>query len=105
MAPRPFRILFITASRLGDAVLSSGLIRALYENVENARFTIVASALTAPLFTEAPGLERLIVMEKRPLGLHWPALWNDVRQSAWGLIVDLRGSPISGFLARKRRAV
>ena len=105
MAPRPFRILFITASRLGDAVLSSGLIRALHDNVENARFTIVASPLTAPLFTEVPDLERVIVMEKRPLGLHWPGLWNDTRQHKWGLIVDLRGSPISSLLARKRRAV
>jgi len=105
MAPKRFPILFITASRIGDAVLSSGLIRALAEEVEGARFTIVASALTAPLFTEVPGLTRLIVMEKRPLGLHWYGLWRQLGAQDWGLIVDLRGSPVSTFMRRRRRAV
>ncbi len=105
MAGRRFPILFITSSRIGDAVLSSGLIASLAEQVEGARFTIVASALTAPLFAEVPELERVIVMEKRPLALHWYGLWREVRERKWGLIVDLRGSRISAFLNRSRRAV
>ena len=105
MAARRFPILFITASRIGDAVLASGLIRALGQEVEAARFTIVASPLTAPLFAQTPGLARLIVMEKRPLGLHWLGLWRQTVGQNWGLIVDLRGSGLSGFLRRKRRAV
>ena len=95
----------ITSSRLGDAVLSSGLITSLVEEVEGARFTVVASALTAPLFDHVPGLDRVIVMEKRPLGAHWYGLWRQVRRNHWGLIVDTRGSAISGFLRRSRRAV
>src|SRR5271156_5186844 len=105
MAGKRFPILFITGSRIGDAVLSSGLIRTLAEEVESARFTIVGSALTAPLFAEVPGLARLIVMEKRPVGLHWLGLWRRTIGQNWGLIVDLRGSGLSGFLRRKRRAV
>ena len=105
MAPRRFPILFITSSRLGDAVLSSGLIRSLVEEVDGARFTIVASALTAPLFERVPGLDRVIVMEKRPLSLHWYGLWRQVRRTKWGLIVDTRGSAISGVLRRSKRAV
>ena len=105
MAPRRFPILFITSSRVGDAVLSSGLITSLNEQVEGARFTIVASALTAPLFEHVPGLDRIIVMEKRPLSAHWYGLWRQVRTTHWGLIVDTRGSAISGFLRRSRRAV
>ena len=49
MAPQRFPILFITASRIGDAVLSSGLIRALTDQIEGARFTIAASAVTFSL--------------------------------------------------------
>ena len=105
MAPRRFPILFIASSRIGDAVLSAGLIKALVDEVEGARFTIVASALTAPLFEHVPGLDRIIVMEKRPLSAHWYGLWRQVRGRHWGLIVDTRGSPISGFLRRSRRAV
>ena len=105
MAPRRFPILFITSSRLGDAVLSSGLITSLVEEVEGACFTIVASALTAPLFEHVPRLDRVIVMEKRPLSTHWYGLWRQVRDIQWGLVVDTRGSAISGFLRRSRRAV
>jgi len=105
MTDKPFPILFITTSRVGDAVLSSGLIRTLAEQVPAARFTIVASALTAPLFAAVPGLDRVIVMEKAPAGRHWLDLWNKVRDRHWGLVVDLRGSALSGFLRRARRAV
>jgi ADP-heptose:LPS heptosyltransferase len=105
MAAKSFPILFITASRIGDAVLSSGLVQTLLDQIPTARFTIVASALTAPLFAHTPGLQQLIVLEKRPLGLHWFDLWMQVWRRPWGLIVDLRGSALSAFLRRKRRAV
>ncbi len=105
MSPKPFSILFITASRIGDAVLSSGLIRTLADEIPGARFTIVGSALTAPLFADVPGLDALIVMEKKPAGRHWLSLWRKVRGQRWGLVVDLRGSAIAGALRPRRRAV
>src|SRR5438309_9794447 len=105
MPAKPFHILFITASRLGDAVLASGLVKRLAEEVPGARFTIVGSALTAPLFIDTPGLDDLIVMEKEPGARHWFGLWNQVRGKRWGLVVDLRGSAIAKFLRPKRRAV
>lgn len=105
MAATRFPILFITASRVGDAVLSSGLIKRLIDEIPDARFTIVAGPLTAPLFAEVPALEALLTMEKRPLGWHWLTLWRRVRARRWGLIVDLRGSAISRFLHRRRRAI
>lgn len=105
MAHGSFPILFITATRIGDAVLSSGLIRKLVDEVPNARFTIVAGPAAAPLFLDTPGLAEIIVMEKSKAAGHWFDLWNRVRQKRWGLVVDLRGSAISQFLRRERRAV
>ncbi len=105
MTPGSFPILFITATRIGDAVLSSGLIRRLADEIPHARFTIVAGPVAAPLFAHVPGLERIIVFEKSKDGGHWLGLWREVRKTNWGLIVDLRGSAISGVLRRKRRAV
>ncbi|HLZ84399.1 MAG TPA: glycosyltransferase family 9 protein [Caulobacteraceae bacterium] len=104
MASQRFPILFIAASRIGDAVLSSGLIRALTDEIEGARFTIAASALTAPLFAEIPGRARTLLIEKRPLGRHWLDLWSEVRRQRWGLVVDLRGSGLARFLRSRRRA-
>ena len=102
---RGFPILFITATRIGDAVLSSGLLKRLLDEIPEARFTVVAGPLAAPLFANTPGLERLIVFEKSRSGGHWLELWRKVRHTRWGLIVDLRGSGISRFLSTKRRAI
>jgi len=105
MTARPFLILFIAPSRIGDAVLASGLIRTLVDEVPDARFTIVASSLAAPLFAATPRLDALIAMDKRPVGRHWLWLWRKVRARRWGLVVDLRGSAIAGALRPRRRAV
>jgi len=101
----PFPILFITATRIGDAVLSSGLVKRLADEIPNARFTIVAGPEAAPLFANVPGLARVIVLDKSKSGGHWFELWQKVRHTRWGLIVDLRGSGISRFLSTKRRAI
>jgi ADP-heptose:LPS heptosyltransferase len=104
MASPRFPILFITASRVGDAVLSSGLIRRLADEMPQARFTIVASPLTAPLFRDTPNLDRVIALEKTRLAGHWLKLWRQVRGRRWGLIVDMRGSALARFLTARRRA-
>ncbi|WP_293474271.1 glycosyltransferase family 9 protein [Phenylobacterium sp.] len=100
-----FPILFITATRIGDAVLSSGLIKRLADEIPNARFTVVAGPDAAPLFAHVPNLDRVIVFEKSKSGGHWFELWQKVRRRKWGLVVDLRGSGISRFLSTKRRAI
>jgi ADP-heptose:LPS heptosyltransferase len=100
-----FPILFITATRIGDAVLSSGLIKRLADEIPNAHFTIVAGPIAAPLFRDVPNLDAIIPFEKNKSGGHWFALWRQVRERKWGLVVDLRGSAISRFLSTKRRAI
>ena len=105
MSPAAFPILFITATRIGDAVLSSGLIKRLHDEIPNARFTIVAGPDAAPLFAHVPNLDRVIEMAKQRSGGHWLTLWRQVRHTRWGLVVDLRGSRISRFLTTRRRAI
>ena len=102
---RGFPILFVTATRIGDAVLSSGLIKRLADEIPEARFTIVAGPLAAPLFANVPNLDRIIAFEKSRTGGHWLDLWRQVRRTHWGLVVDLRGSGLSRFLRTRRRAV
>lgn len=100
-----FPILFISATRIGDAVLSSGLVRRLSQEIPNASFTIVAGPAAAGLYKDLPGLKEIILFEKSRDGGHWFRLWRQVRRTRWGLVVDMRGSALSGFLSRRRRAV
>lgn len=105
MARGSFPILFITSNRIGDAVLSSGLLKRLADEIPQARFTVVAGPAAAPLFEEAPTLERIIVLPKAKGGGHWLDLWRQVRNTRWGLVVDLRGSGLSRFVSTRRRAI
>ena len=105
MAAKPFPILFITSTRIGDAVLSSGLLKKLHDEVPHARFTVAAGPAAAPLFRDVPRLDTLITLEKQGGGLHWLELWRKVRKTRWGLIVDVRGSGLSAALSAKVRAV
>ena len=97
------RILFITANRLGDAVLSTGLIDALQTQFPKARFTVACGPAAAGLFRDLPNLDRLIVMHKKPWAGHWWELWKQVALTRFWLIVDLRGSGIGQFLLARRR--
>jgi ADP-heptose:LPS heptosyltransferase len=99
-----FPILYIAEADARDAILSSGLLAWLVEAMPAATFTIVGSPKSAPLFADTPRLDQLIVLEREGR-LDWLGLWNQVRGVRWGLVVDLRGSALSGKLKRQKRAV
>jgi len=86
-------------------VLSTGLIDHLMRAHPEARFTIACGRVAEGVFRRMPRLERLIPIEKRRHGLHWPALWAQVAFTWWDLVVDLRGSAIAWLLPARRRAV
>ena len=98
------KILFVTATRIGDAVLSTGLLSHLIDRFPDARFTIAAGPAAAPLFEDLPGLDRLISLPKLRWSLHWAKLYRVVAARRWDMVIDLRGSAIAYLLwARARR--
>ena len=99
------RILFITATRIGDAVLSTGLLAHLIEHFPGARVTVAAGPVAAPLFERVPGLERLMVVRKRRGALHWLQLYAAAVRTRWDLVVDLRGSALAWLLRAGERRV
>lgn len=98
-------ILFITANRVGDAALTTGLYDRLAETCPDARFTVACGPLAAPLFAAAPGLTRLIAMPKRRFAGHWLDLWRQVAGRRWDLVVDLRDSAVSRLILARRRLI
>jgi len=98
------RILFITSNRVGDAVLSTGLLDHLLQRFPTARFTIACGPVAAELFARMPRAERVIAFEKRRFGLHWLGLWGRCAGGFWDLVVDNRGSMLGFFLLHRRQA-
>jgi ADP-heptose:LPS heptosyltransferase len=99
------RILFITSTRLGDAVLSTGLLRHLRGLHADARFTVVCGPVAAGIFTRLPGLLRIIPLTKEKYDLHWWRLWRELAPEKFDLAIDLRGSGITFFLRASRRVI
>jgi ADP-heptose:LPS heptosyltransferase len=99
------RILYVTSNRLGDAVLSSGVLAELVGRFAQARVTIACGPAPSGLFAAVPRLERLIVVKKEPLDLHWLRLWRKTVGVRWHMVVDLRGSGLAWFLSARERRV
>ncbi len=99
------RLLFVTATRIGDAVLSTGLLDHLLKQYPDARVTVAAGPAALPLFAAVPGLERLIPVAKRSTGLHWFHLWRRVAFTRWAMAVDLKGSALTWLIPARRRLV
>jgi ADP-heptose:LPS heptosyltransferase len=104
LQPAP-AILFVTATRIGDAVLSTAVLRHILDRYDRPRLTIAAGPLAAPLFACVPGLERLITVTKRRHALHWLDLWREVGMGRRDLVIDLRGSGLAWLLRTRHRRV
>jgi len=99
------RILFITSNRLGDAVLSTGLLDHLLRTHPDARITVACGPVAEGVFARMPNRERTIVLDKRPYRLHWPGLWFATATTLWDLVVDIRGSAFAWMVPTRRRAI
>ena len=91
-------ILFVTATRVGDAVLSTGVLNYLIKTYPNARLTIACGPAAAPIFEAVPKLERLIILDKMLFSLHWFRMWFLCIGRIWHLVVDLRNAPLTYLL-------
>lgn len=99
------KILFITSNRLGDAVLSTGLLNHLIRTYPAARITVVCGSVAEGVFARMPNRERTIVLRKKKWGLHWLPLWAGSAMHVWDLVVDIRGSALSWLVPTRARAV
>jgi heptosyltransferase III len=99
------RILFVTSNRLGDAVLSTGLLDHLIHAHPDARITIACGPVAEGVFARMPNHERTIVLDKRSYSMHWLPLWASAATTLWDLVVDIRGSALAWMVPTRRRAV
>jgi len=97
------RILFITSTRVGDAILSTGLLNHLLAEHPGARVSVACGAAAATLFESTPGLERIIVLDKMLFSLHWLRLWTLCLGRIWDVVIDLRNSPMYYVLPSRKR--
>lgn len=99
------KLLFITSSRIGDAIISTGLLNHMVGKYPGINVTVAAAPLTLPLFEGIPHLTRLVPVVKKPFHRHWVHLQRQCRHDQWDIILDIRGSLVSYFLKARERYV
>lgn len=99
------KVLFVSSNRIGDCVISSGVIREIGRQLPGAGITVACGRPPAPFFRSAPGVERVIVLDKKKMAGHWFDLWKQVRSTRWDMVVDIRGSALSYLIPAKRRVI
>ncbi|MCB1537811.1 MAG: glycosyltransferase family 9 protein [Rhodospirillales bacterium] len=99
------KILFITATRIGDAVFSMGLLDHMVRTWPQASITVACGPLVEGFFTPVPGVARVIVLKKEKRAGHWRKLWKQVVTTRWDMVVDLRNSAVSRLICAKKRYI
>ena len=99
------KILIISSNRLGDSILTSGLINYYRSKYKNTKITFACGELPSFLFKYCNKIEKVIVVKKLKFSLHWFLLWRKVALEFWDIILDLRGTGLSYFLLSKKRVI
>lgn len=99
------KALFVTSNRIGDCVISSGVIREIARQVPGVQITVACGRPPAPFFRSAPNVERVIILDKKKMAGHWLDLWQQVKGMKWDLVVDIRGSALAFLIPTKKRIV
>lgn len=97
------KLLFITSTRVGDAVLSTGLLSHLIESNPGIRVTVACGPAAVSLFEAVPNVDRVITIEKKAYSLHWATLWSKCFGQFWDILVDLRNSSMYYALLGSKR--
>ncbi len=99
------RILFLSLTNIGDAILSSTLLERIVHRYPECEIDIVTGPLPSELFAGLPQLRRLIPLKKLPKRGHYKKLYRDLQDEEYDYIFDLRGSLMSWVLKSKNKVV
>lgn len=91
------KILFITLSNIGDAILTLPVLDFLREKDPYAKITVMSGPRPAELFEKNPYIDRFIAYDKHAPFKEKIGLFNELRRHGFDIIVDLRNS-LFGFL-------
>ncbi|MDP3372126.1 MAG: glycosyltransferase family 9 protein [Candidatus Paracaedibacteraceae bacterium] len=97
--------LFITSSRIGDAVMTLSLLEGLRVENPNMTYAVAADPLVASLFEDDPACIEIIHFPKKKASLHWFFLWKKAVKKKWDWVADTRGSIVSYLLNSKKRFI
>lgn len=104
-SPPSKKILFITSTRIGDAILSNGILNDCLIKHPNAAVTIVCGPLVKSLYEGVPQAVEIIALKKQTYNRHWIKLWKHVVGTKWDMVIDLRNSIVSRLIWTRHKYI
>lgn len=92
------KILFITLSNIGDAILTLPVLDALREMFPGAQVTCMVGPRAKEIFENNPAVARLIIFDKHAELRHKARLFSELNKEHFDLIIDLRNTFCRAFL-------
>lgn len=105
MTASSFPILVIAPPTVSEAIVFSGVVKRLVDEIPHARFTVVGEAAAASVFADLPSVEKLLPLSRPPSGFESLRLWARLRRRRWGLVLDLAGGRLGRSMKARRRAL
>lgn len=97
------KILVITLSNIGDALMTTPVLEALHRRYPDALIDLVADRRSSEVFTHCPYRGRVVFKEKRAGWRGTLQLVRALRHTRYDLIVDLRTDGLAYLLRARRR--
>ena len=99
------KILFITSTRIGDAILSTSVLHYIKNKFPYSSLYIATGKTPASLFKNFGNIKKIFILKKKKFKIHWLELWWQTFFNKWDIIIDLRGSFISYLLFNEQKYI
>ena len=92
------KILFITLSNIGDAILTLPVLDALIEKFPHAGITVIAGPRPKEIFENNPRIDKVIVFNKAVPLKEKIKLFRNLEKEGFDMVIDLRNSLFGALL-------
>ena len=84
---RPYRVLFLRHDRIGDMILSTGILRVIAESQPTITLDVLASPVNEPVLRHEPYVNEVVMFDKRRL-LGYPGALAALRRRRYDAVID-----------------
>ena len=84
---RHYRVLFLRHDRIGDMILSTGILRAIADTYPTIQLDVLASRSNAPVLRNESYLHDVLVFDKHAPG-SFPRTWSELRRRRYDAVID-----------------
>jgi len=84
---RQYRVLFLRHDRIGDMILSTGILRAIAQSHPTIQLDVLASPINAPVLEHEPYVHDVVVFDKKK-PLSFPVAFAGLRRRRYDAVID-----------------